>query len=214
MWLKYGDWLAEPRPGAPFFDAQKIIVRQTADKIIAHIDETKSVNLNNVYNIGRPKFKLDMKYLLAILNSSLMEEVYQTIVQEKGKLFAEVKKVNLAKLPIKVISPALQTPFIANVDLILSKNAELKKIVQSFINLIHAEFPAMQTCRSLQTWFNLDLTEFLRLFSKNKVSLNLAQKSEWSAYLSEQKDAVAALKQVINAVDTQINNMVKALYGF
>lgn len=214
MWLKYGDWLAEPRPGAPFFDDQKIIVRQTADKIIAHIDETRSVNLNNVYNIGRPKFRLDLKYLLAVLNSSVMVEIYQTIVQEKGKLFAEVKKVNLSKLPIKVISPALQKPFIEKVDLLLSKNAELKKTVQNFISLVHSEFPSMEGCRGLQTWPNLDSTGFFQLLSKSKVPLSLAQKSEWSSYLSEQKSAVAALQQIINETDARVDQMVKSLYGF
>lgn len=214
MWLKYGDWLAEPRPGAPFFDAQKIIVRQTADKIIAHIDETRSVNLNNVYNIGRPKLGLDLKYLLAVLNSSLMVEIYQTIVQEKGKLFAEVKKVNLAKLPIKVISPSLQKPFVEKVDLLLAKNVELKKIIQNFIGLVHSEFPAMQVCRGLHAWHNLDSAGFLLLLSKSKTTLSLAQKSEWSVYLSEQKGLVAALQQIINETDAQINKMVKKLYGF
>ncbi len=213
MWLKYGDWLAEPRPGAPFFDSQKIIVRQTADKVIAHIDETKSVNLNNVYNIGRPKFKLDMKYLLAILNSHLMVKIYQTIVQEKGKLFAEVKKVNLAKLPIKVISSSLQKPFIEKVTLILNKTVDLKKIVHSFINLVHTEFPLMQTCRSLETWHSLNLKEFLDLFRKSKVSLSLSQKSEWSSYFSEQKAIVASLQQIIDEIDTEINQMVSDLYG-
>ena len=33
-----------------------------------------------------------------------MVYIYQTIVPEKGKLFAEIKKVNLVKLPIRTIN--------------------------------------------------------------------------------------------------------------
>ena len=37
-WISYGDWLAEPRYSAPFDDKEKIVIRQTADSIIAQID--------------------------------------------------------------------------------------------------------------------------------------------------------------------------------
>jgi adenine-specific DNA methylase len=111
MYLKYGEWLAEPRPEAPFYDAEKIIIRQTSDSLICHLDEEKSVNLNNVYNVGKPADGFSLKYILALLNSRLMNAVYQEIAQEKGKLFAEVKKVYLKKLPVKQISFKDQEPF-------------------------------------------------------------------------------------------------------
>src|SRR3990170_7713297 len=52
--ISYGEWLAEPRPSAPFF-TQKIIIRQTADTIIATIDDKKYPNLNNVHNLALKK---------------------------------------------------------------------------------------------------------------------------------------------------------------
>ena len=99
MYLKYGQWLAEQRETAPFFE-EKIILRQTSDSLIGNLDLTKSLNLNNVYNIGQINQYYDIKYILGLLNSRLMNYLYQNISQEKGRLFAEVKKVYLEKLPI------------------------------------------------------------------------------------------------------------------
>ena len=125
MWLKYGTWLAEPRDSAPFFNNEKIVVRQTADRIIAHLDDSKSVNLNNVYNIGNIRKGLSIKYLLGVLNSNLMKIAYRAISQEKGKLFAEVKKVYLEKLPIKIATEQKQLALTTKVDIMLSKNKVL-----------------------------------------------------------------------------------------
>ena len=100
--IKYGEWLAEPRFTAPF-EKIKIIMRQTSDCIRAVIDDNNFYNLNNIYNLEILLEEYKYQYILGIINSKLMVYVYQIIVPEKGRLFAEIKKVNLDKLPIKVI---------------------------------------------------------------------------------------------------------------
>ncbi|MCX6580255.1 MAG: hypothetical protein NT166_08725 [Candidatus Aminicenantes bacterium] len=102
-WIKYGDWLAEPRYSAPFDDAEKIVVRQTADSIIANLDSNKYLSLKNVHNLRITSPRLTYKYLLGILNSKLISWWYQNLIPEKKRVFAEVKVVNLKKLPIKTI---------------------------------------------------------------------------------------------------------------
>ena len=101
-YISYGKWLAEPRVTAPF-EKDKIILRQTSDRIRAVIDREKYYNLNNIYNIEILGHDYEYSYILGIINSKLMVYVYQQIVPEKGKLFAEIKKVSLAKLPIRKI---------------------------------------------------------------------------------------------------------------
>ncbi len=105
-WISYGDWLAEPRHKAPFDDAIKIVVRQTADSIIAHIDESKYLSLKNVHNLRILSHGLSYKYLLGLLNSKLVTWWYQRLIPEKGRVFAEVKVINLEKLPIAAINLA------------------------------------------------------------------------------------------------------------
>ena len=213
MWLKYGEWLAEPRPGAPFFDNEKIIIRQTADSIIAHLDDSKSVNLNNVYNVGKPRNDLNLKYVLCLLNSSLLGKAYEAIAQERGKLFAEVKKVYLEKLPIKLLSLAEQHPFIEKAGIMLTRNKELYELSFKLQALMKSELGLEKLSRKLGHWYTLEFGEFTEEIKKKKVVLSLSQKAEWMEYFNKQKAIAAKLRTDIDATDREIDQMVYALYG-
>lgn len=102
-WISYGDWLAAPRPTTPFFVSKKIVIRQTADLIIATIDNKQYLNLNNVHNLILNVENYSLEFILALLNSKLLSFIHTMIVPEFGRVFAEVKIVNLEKLPIPCI---------------------------------------------------------------------------------------------------------------
>lgn len=84
---------------------EKIIIRTTADSIVATIDRTRSVCLNSV-NIAvlLPGLTYDLRALLGILNSRLMKFWYDMTVQETGKTFAELKLAYLYDLPLPKMS--------------------------------------------------------------------------------------------------------------
>ncbi|MAT98215.1 MAG: hypothetical protein CL608_13805, partial [Anaerolineaceae bacterium] len=103
-WLSYGDWLAEPRPAAPFFNDKKILIRQTGDSIIAALDTAQHLTLNNIHNLNIiAVISVSYEFLLAILNSKLITAYHQIFVPEAGRTFAEVKTVDLVQLPIPKI---------------------------------------------------------------------------------------------------------------
>ena len=213
MYLKYGDWLAEPRPNAPFFDKQKIIIRQTADTIIALLDDTKSINLNNVYNVGRPKKGLQLKYILCLLNSSLFINIYQSIAQEKGKLFAEVKKVYLSKLPIKVIAPDKQQPFVQKADKMLELNQQLQERKNKFLNSVKDNFEIKKNSNKLVTFYDYDFKIFLAELKKQKIKLSLGpQYDELKEYFTTYKNEINQLQTQISTTDKTIDQMVYELY--
>jgi hypothetical protein len=213
MWLQYGAWLAEPRSDAPFFEEEKIVIRQTADRIIAHLDDTKAINLNNVYNIGRVTNSLDIKYLLSILNSSLMLSVYRAISQEQGKLFAEVKKVYLEKLPIKMLSQGEQRPFIEQVDVIISNVKQLFDFTSSFLYLINSEFKIEKVGDKLNQWYLLDNNSFITELVARGAKLTLAQKSDWLSYFNQQKVQALTYRKMIDSADQKIDSLVWSIYG-
>ncbi|MEA3339678.1 MAG: TaqI-like C-terminal specificity domain-containing protein, partial [Chloroflexota bacterium] len=100
QWLSYGDWLAEPRRSAPFDAKAKILIRQTGDSIIATIDRDQYLTLNNLHNVAITDDRFSYEYVLAILNSAVVNFFHQTNVPEKGRTFAEVKTVDLGVIPI------------------------------------------------------------------------------------------------------------------
>src|SRR4030043_1938328 len=103
-WISYGEWLAELRPSAPFFVPKKIIIRQTADTLIATIDDKQYLNLNNVHNLVLKEKGYSLKFMLSLINSRFLSFIHRVLVPEFGRVFAEVKIVNLEKLPIPRIS--------------------------------------------------------------------------------------------------------------
>lgn len=122
-WIKYGKNLAAPRKQG-IFDCEKIIVRQTGDSLIATYDDKRFVCLKNTHVINA-KSGTNLKYVLAILNSKLMNFYYQYLNPEMGEALAEVKKENVEKLIFK--NSKNQQPFINIVDKILAvKNVDSK----------------------------------------------------------------------------------------
>ncbi|MFY3791449.1 Eco57I restriction-modification methylase domain-containing protein [Ureibacillus sp. MALMAid1270] len=88
------------------FSREKIVVRQTGDKLISAIENQKYITRHSVH-LMYPKEESSIKsqkYITCLLNSILMNFYYQTVIPEKKKAFAEVKIVNLEYLPIRKIS--------------------------------------------------------------------------------------------------------------
>jgi len=114
-WARYKELFTKP----------KILLRQTADNIIATFDDKRFFALNSilVFQIVE-KFDIDYKFALAILNSKLTSFIYKNLTGEEGRGFAEVKPKNVRKLFVPKISIEQQKPFVELVDKIM----ELKKV--------------------------------------------------------------------------------------
>jgi hypothetical protein len=98
---------------------KKIMVRQTGDQIYATIDQEKYYHLNNIHSFNKKNDHLALEYILAILNSSMLNTYYQLITLEKGRTMAQTDIETLELLPIKEISNNQQTPLIKLVNQIL-----------------------------------------------------------------------------------------------
>lgn len=121
----------------------KLLIRTTSDKIIASIDYNHYYALNSV-NVGIPlRSDISLEFILAILNSKLMEYWYRLTVQENNKTFAEVKIVYLERIPIKH-NNRLQEQIASSVSKLLSINRfntldhpQIDKIVFEIDRLIY-----------------------------------------------------------------------------
>lgn len=78
----------------------KIVSRQTGDKLIASLDQEEYFTLDSTHVIHP---SCNPYYLLALFNSRLLSFIYQEIVPEEGKPFAQIKAINLKELPIRQI---------------------------------------------------------------------------------------------------------------
>ncbi len=124
-WIDYGEWLAAPRDPRVFEAKEKIIVRQTGDRIIATLIGANIICRNNLHIIISNE--LDHKFILGILNSKLTDFYYQQINPERGEALAEVKKTHVEQLPIpKNISDKKQNEIIKLVEQLLTLNQDFQ----------------------------------------------------------------------------------------
>ncbi|MCF8263041.1 MAG: N-6 DNA methylase [Melioribacteraceae bacterium] len=86
------------------FSKSKILIRQTANRILGTIDDNNWYCLKSIIIIQLPDDSpIVNEYLLALLNSSLFNYLYDNLVGEQSRIFPEVKPVQLFKLPIRMI---------------------------------------------------------------------------------------------------------------
>ena len=115
-------WYVMLRPRRQkLFEEPKILIRQTANRIIAAYDDEKWYCLKSGIIIQLPsETNLSYKYLLGLLNSSLMDFLYNDLVNEDNRIFPEVKPIQLFKLPIKIADTASQKEVSTLVEKIVS----------------------------------------------------------------------------------------------
>lgn len=104
--VSYGPWLAAPR-SQDLFTSPKILMRRTSDKLYSCIDLSSSVCVNSCHVIKFKEEKQDLsyQYLLGILNSHLIQKIFEIHnPQMVGKVFAEIKVIYVERLPIRAIN--------------------------------------------------------------------------------------------------------------
>lgn len=115
-------WFVMLRPRRQkLFIQPKILIRQTANKIIAAYDNTGWYCLKSGLIVQLPdNSDLHYFYLLALLNSKLFDFLYHDLVNEDNRIFPEVKPIQLFKLPIKEANKIEQKLIISLVEQIHS----------------------------------------------------------------------------------------------
>jgi predicted RNA methylase len=103
-WIQYGPWLAAPRDPSIFEAPLKIVVRQTGDSIIGTLVEQGFIARNNLHVLLPEHNPYNLRYVLGIMNSKLMDFIYTIMNPEKGEALAEVKKKHVEQLPIHGIN--------------------------------------------------------------------------------------------------------------
>ncbi|MCL0105683.1 Eco57I restriction-modification methylase domain-containing protein [Thermodesulfovibrionales bacterium] len=98
----------------------KILLRQTGDSLVAAYDDNNLLCLNNIHVGNLKDKKYSLKYILALLNSTLLSYYYRLISLETGRTMAQTDIETLELLPIKIPSADIQNKIVYLVDKILA----------------------------------------------------------------------------------------------
>jgi len=123
------------------FEQPKIITRQNAKKIIGTFDTNNYFVKNSLHCTLEKDKRYNLKLILGILNSKMMDFYFQNKIGKTGELFSQMKIEYIKKLPIikyEFIKKDICDKIISLVDSIIIENDRLNNSsLEAEINSIH-----------------------------------------------------------------------------
>lgn len=206
--------LHRPRKKSIFEVKEKILLRQTSSYPIATIDKNKSYTLDTVHNGLLINKNYDLRFIIALLNSKLIKFIYESFINESGKVFAQVKIIYIDPLPIPIIKLENQKKIIDECELMLQLNKELQNISHKFQRTLLRKFETLKVIsKKLELWYELTYNEFVIELKKKKIALSISEEAEWEDYFLAEQQKAQALQSQINQTDKIIDQLVYHLYG-
>ena len=159
------------------------------------------------------------RYLLAVLNSSVVDTYLKHIASTKAGGYFEYKPMYLEQLPIHPIddfSPRelqLRDEIEFRVDRMLELNTETEAIRTKFLKLLVGTWPMEKLSKKLQDWHELEWGDFLKELKKKKVKVSVSEQGEWLDYFEGEKGKLVELCIERARVDGEIDERVGELYG-
>jgi type I restriction-modification system DNA methylase subunit len=214
--IKYGNWLGAMREER-FFTLPRIIIRQIVSgkppRIYAGFTDQSYYFTQIGFGII-PKPEILVKYLLTLLNSSLLTyyHKYKFLDLEK-ELFQKILIANCKQFPIKSIHVVKQQIFVSKADVIIELNKELQQKKNRFSNRLKANLEIEKISNKLDTFYDSDFKTLLSELNKQKIKLSLSQQDEWEEYFNVNKTDINQIQFEIEKTDKEIDQMVYELYG-
>jgi type I restriction-modification system DNA methylase subunit len=111
-----------------FLAKEKLIMQRIGAGLVCAYDDEQYYCYNSTNMILQKEQRFNLKYILALLNSKLLNTYYRILFATKADLTVNVTQGYLSQLPIRTISESQQQPLIKLVDKMLSLNKRLNKI--------------------------------------------------------------------------------------
>jgi len=209
-WLKYGSNLAAPRDAKLFINERILVRRIMGNRIIGSYIDNDMIT-NALLQIIKPNKPESTKFLLAIINSTLMAYFFRKSSGRDDQVFPEIKIHELRNLPIKNCTD--HSLFIIKTDLMIKLNIELRLISSKFQRTLLRKFDLEKLSKKLENWYLLNFEDFIKELKKKKIKLSLSEEAEWENYFLQEQQKALEIKSKIDTTDAEIDQMVYDLYG-
>lgn len=156
---------------------------------------------------------LDPMYLLAVLNSKVVEFFLHTISTKKQGGYYSYLHTFLAQIPISKLDKKQQQPFVEKVTAISLKTKKFHTKLNKFYNRLRERFPKIKISKKLSKFYEMDYSTFLdEACRKGNLKIALREVNEWDDYFNVYKNEIIRLLKEISEIDKQLNSMVFNLY--
>lgn len=171
------------------------------------------MSFSNMTVIFGTSEKWNIKYILALLNSKLLNFRYKTIGKQTGGGSFEYFPNGLAKLPIPDISLEQQESLASNAEQMIELNKQLHEGVKSALELLEVQYKPKKISQNLEKFYTLGVHPFLEELEKQGVKLSLSQKEELLTWYKQKSDTLNNIKNQIDTLDHAIDQEVYGLYN-
>lgn len=224
--MKYGDNLAAPR-SSKLFEGSRLLMRRIVGKRLITAFTDEDFVTSQLLQIIKPKKNIEIKELLAILNSKLMAYYFRLKYNRQEKTFPEIRIYELRSLPIKFGSEDVELR-VSTVERAIEENSKISELIVGFQSYVFKKFELPKLSRKLESWHELTFADFLKELTKaikatNKVRIKeghspipeLTKKDEfeWMELFEPKKKEAQELQAQITATEKEIDTMVYELYG-
>lgn len=212
-YIKYGEWLAEPR-NPDVFKGKKLFVRQTGDSLIATYDEGNVSNntLHSIYPLEDNE-SMSLHYLLGIINSKLMNWYYRIEnYLEIGKPMAEVKGIYIKKLPIAHTSQEKTAIIEHNTLELLNLCQARHNKREMFVNYISKIYEPKVISEKIEKFDKIPFKVFLAELKKQKVKLTASQSMDLLSLYESTKEEIEKLSMKICELIKILDETVFEIY--
>ncbi|WP_367769118.1 TaqI-like C-terminal specificity domain-containing protein [Flavobacterium sp. WC2421] len=203
------------------FNEPKILIRQTASHIIGVFDNDNYYSLDTLHTLNLKIEANDkvatLKFLLGILNSKLFKYLYSWKLDEGGKVYPQVKKINIEWLPIPILIN--ENLISTNIDKLLEINLKEEQSRVKFLSFLNSKFNILNlNSKKLENWSELSFADFITELNKaiktaGQTPLTKKDEFEWLDLFEENKTKAQNLKSQIETTEKAIDKMVYELYG-
>lgn len=206
--------LHRPRVKSELDVQEKILIQRTRNeslktRIVATIDKTGIYSAESIINvIPKPQSETSIYFLLALLNSKLMNYLFS-----KKFLNLAIKAEYLKQVRFPNLSIEEQKPLIDLADNMLSLHSTLQTKRNRFLHRLQENMPDIKINGTLENFDLYDFPKFVSELKKQKIKLTLVQQDEWEEYFNHYKQECNALVNEITVSDSKIDELVYQLYN-
>ena len=214
------------------FNEPKILIRQTASEIIGVLDVSNYYPIDTIHTLNlidkSDNNVNDLKFILGLLNSIFFKFLYNWKLDEAGKVYPQIKKVNIEWIPLPnytITEVDCMANLVSAVQILIE---DLNKLKSQFKRYLISKIQIVKIPSNMENWQKIDSTEFIIELNKaiktsnkqrekeNQKLINILTKTdefEWLDLFEKNKKKAQELQSQIDSIEQQIDAMAYELYG-
>lgn len=187
----------------------KLLFRRVSANLVFTYDDEDYFALNTLVVITPKKENIELKALLAVLNSSLINYYYVNKYKSTKKVFSEIQARTIGLIPM----PDFDQNTLRNLVSLSDRQLKNTKVFNLASNkakeLLRHELGLEKLPSKLNHFYELSFDEVITISKKD---LSLDKKSELLDFFTKQKEELQGLKNEIKSIDQETDELVYKIY--